>query len=65
MAKGVSPDPPVRRAFEVHRLEEQLWSLAFQQIRPVIRKKTKASGVDSKTRSYVSTRKKPSKARSA
>ena len=40
-------DRPVQRRYECHRLEEQLWSLAFQQVWPVIRKKPKASGAPS------------------
>jgi hypothetical protein len=44
-------DRPVRRSFERHRLEEQLWSLAFQHIWSVIRKKPKASGANTKHRS--------------
>jgi hypothetical protein len=39
-------DRPVLRSFERHRLEEQLWSLAFQRIWSVIRKKPKASGTN-------------------
>lgn len=35
-------DRPVVRAFQRHRLEEQLWSLAYQHILPVICKRAGA-----------------------
>lgn len=45
MADGQqAQDRPVHRCYQRHRLEEQLWSLAYQQVWPVIRGKPKASG---------------------
>lgn len=39
-----SQDRPVKRSFECHRLQDQLWSLAYQHVLPVIRRKLQASG---------------------
>ena len=58
-------DRVVRRSFECHRLEEQLWSLAYQQVLAMIRQKTKANGVQSKQPYYEQARKTPTTARSA
>jgi hypothetical protein len=58
-------DHPVQRSFECHRLEEQLWSLAYQQLRPVIRRKTRASGAKTKQRFYGQSPISPQKARRA
>jgi hypothetical protein len=55
----------VQRAFECHRLEEELWSLAYQQLEPVIRRKTPASGAKTKQRNYGQSRMSPKKARRA
>jgi hypothetical protein len=56
---------PVQRAFECHRLEEQLWSMAYQQLRPVIRRKIQASDGKTKQRHYGQSRISPKKARRA
>jgi hypothetical protein len=58
-------DRPLQRSFERHRVEEQLWSLAYQQVWPVIRKKPKASGAKTKHRLYEPSRATPQKARRA
>jgi len=62
---GRTRDRPVRRSFECHRLEEQLWSMAYQQICPVIRQRTKASGTNSKSRYDKPTRRAAKQARRA
>jgi hypothetical protein len=46
-------DRPMFRVFQRHRLEEQLWSLAYQHILPVIRKR--ACGAKSQQRLYDKT----------
>lgn len=33
-----SPVRPVCRCYQCHRLEEQLWALAYEQVWPVIRR---------------------------
>jgi hypothetical protein len=45
-------DRPVHRSCERQRLEEQLWSLAYQHLWPALRNKPKARGPKSKQRSY-------------
>ena len=47
-----TPQRPVRRSSECHRLEDQLWSLAYQVLWPVIRKKTKATHATKKQPSH-------------
>jgi hypothetical protein len=42
----------VQRCYERHRMEEQLWSLAYQQVWPVIRKKPRASGAQTNQRRF-------------
>jgi hypothetical protein len=42
MAKRKSPDPPLVRSFETDRCEEQLWSLAFECVRPFLQRRRKA-----------------------
>ena len=46
-------DRPVHRCCECHRLEEQIWSLAYEQVWAVIRKKTKASGAGNSTAEII------------
>jgi hypothetical protein len=58
-------DRPVQRSFECHRLQEQLWSMAYQRLLPVIRRKTQASGAKTKQRRYGQSRVSPKKARRA
>jgi hypothetical protein len=58
-------DRPLQRSYERHRLEEQLWSLAYQHVSPVIRKKPKASGSKTKYRHYEPSRTTAQKARRA
>jgi hypothetical protein len=41
--KGTAPQRTLRRDFECNRLEEQLWTTAYEQIWPVIRKSVKRS----------------------
>jgi hypothetical protein len=43
-------DRRVQRSCECHRLEDQLWSLAYQQLWPVIRKQPKAKGTPTNQR---------------
>jgi hypothetical protein len=57
-------DRPVQRAFECHRLEQQLCSLAYEELWPVIRKRTRAAG-SKRQRPYPWTRTAPLGARSA
>jgi hypothetical protein len=45
-------DRLLQRCAECHRLEEQLLSLAYQQVCPTIRRKTKQHGARSKSASY-------------
>jgi len=56
-------DRLVQRGFECHRLEDELWSLAYEQILPVIRKR--AGGVKKQKRHYEKTRINDEKARRA
>jgi hypothetical protein len=58
-------DRPVLRSFERHRLEEQLWSLAFHHVWSVIRKKPKASGANTNHRPNKPSRATAQKARRA
>jgi hypothetical protein len=58
-------DRPLQRSFERQRLEEQLWSLAYQQVWPVIRKKPKASGSKTKHGLYEPSHSTAQKARRA
>jgi hypothetical protein len=60
-----SQDRPVQRSFERHRLEEQLWSLAYQYLWSVMRMKSKPSGAKTKRRRYQQSRTTAKKARSA
>jgi hypothetical protein len=39
-------DRALQRRFECHRLEEHLWSMAYEQIRPVIRRSLKGRSKD-------------------
>jgi hypothetical protein len=41
---------PLQRCFEGHRLEEQLWSIAYEQIWPVLRKSLNVSVEARRTR---------------
>ena len=41
-------DRPVQRMSECHRFQEQLWSLAYHELWPVKRQRTKASGAKTK-----------------
>jgi hypothetical protein len=45
-----SQDRPVHRCCEVQCLEEQLWSLAYECVFPVVRKRSRASGPTTKQR---------------
>ena len=45
-------DRALQRSFECHRLEEQMWSLAYQEVWPVIRQKPKAERRQTKQRSW-------------
>lgn len=56
-------DRPVLRVFQCHRLEEQLWSLAYQHLLPVIRKR--AAGAKHQQRLYEKKRIATPKARRA
>jgi hypothetical protein len=58
-------DRPVQRSYERHRLEEQLWSLAYQYVWPVIRKASKTNGHNAKRRCYENARASAQKARRA
>ncbi len=58
-------DRPVHRCYECHRLEEQLWSLAYEQLWPVIRRKPKANGAPTNQHVYERSRTAPKQARSA
>lgn len=58
-------DRPVHRGYECHRLEEQLWFLAYEQVWPVIRRNPKANGAPTNQRVYEPLRTAPKKARSA
>jgi hypothetical protein len=60
-----TPDRPVQRCFEGHRLEEQLWSLAYQQLWPVIRRKRTADAAKSKQRHGQNSGATPNQARRA
>jgi hypothetical protein len=40
---------PLQRTFECHRLQEQLWSLAYQRLWPLIRRKIPARGAKTQT----------------
>ena len=60
-----SQDRPVKRSFESHRLEEQLWSLAYQYVVPVIRRKLPTSGAHSQHRRYQTSPANAKKARRA
>jgi hypothetical protein len=46
--KRKAQDRVLQRSYESHRLEEQLWSLAYQEVWRTFRKKPKAN--DAKTR---------------
>lgn len=56
-------DRPVRRVFQGHRLEEQLWSLAYQYLWPGIHQR--AGGAKKQPRLYEKTRLQDQKARRA
>jgi hypothetical protein len=43
-------DRALQRSYELHRLEEELWSLAYQHVWPAIRKKPKAKDAQTKRR---------------
>ena len=58
-------DRPVQRSYECHRLEEQLWSLAYEQVLPVIHRKPKASGAQNNQHPYERSRTIPKIARRA
>jgi hypothetical protein len=60
-----TPDRPVQRCFEGQRLEEQLWSLAYQELWPVIRKKTTANGAKRQQRDGQNSCATPNQARRA
>jgi hypothetical protein len=51
-----SQDRPVHRSYESQRLEEQLWSLAYECVWPVVRTKSKARGPTTKQRRYARAR---------
>jgi hypothetical protein len=58
-------DRPVQRWSERQRLEEQLWSLAYEQVWPVIRKKPKAGGAKANQQPRQRSRLTPKEARRA
>jgi hypothetical protein len=43
-------DRALQRSYERHRLEEELWSLAYRQVWPTIRQKPKAKDAQTKRR---------------
>jgi hypothetical protein len=43
-------DRALQRSYEGHRLEEQLWSLAYQEVWRTIRKRAKANDAKTKRR---------------
>lgn len=53
------------RCYECHRLEEQLWSLAYEQVWPVIRGKPKTIGATTNQLAYERPQTSPQQARSA
>lgn len=56
-------DRPVLRVLQRQRLEDQLWSLAYQHVLPVVRKRT--GGAKKHQRLYEKTRIHAQKARRA
>jgi hypothetical protein len=54
---------PLRRVFQGHRLQEQLWSLAYQLVVPVIRRRL--GDAKNKPRVYEKLRSHAQKARRA
>ena len=43
-------DRALQRSYESHRLEDQLWSLAYQEVWRTVRKKPKANGTHTERR---------------
>jgi hypothetical protein len=58
-------DRALQRSYEGHRLEEQLWSLAYQEVWRTIRKQPKANGAHSERRRCERSRLIPELARRA
>jgi hypothetical protein len=49
-------DRALHRSTECHRLEEQLWSLAYEQVLPVIHRTPKTSGAQNNQHHYQQSR---------
>jgi hypothetical protein len=58
-------DRALQRSYESHRLEEQLWSLAYQEVWRTIRKRPKANDAKTKRRRCERSRLIPELARRA